>query len=90
MYEEAGATFSFMCLLFVVACKGREHKMRKTGRLFPVQLLANVEIFNIGRKLSIDIFILNYNYIKYLERKGHSNRGTIVIKIELEMLITFR
>lgn len=29
----------------------------------------------------------NYNYFKYLERKGHPNRGTAVIKIELKMLI---
>lgn len=29
----------------------------------------------------------NYNYFKYLEGKGHPNRGTAVIKIELKMLI---
>lgn len=29
----------------------------------------------------------HYNYFKYLEGKGHSNRGTAVIKIELKMLI---
>lgn len=27
----------------------------------------------------------NYNYFKYLEGKGHSNRGAAVIKIELNV-----
>lgn len=62
---------------------------RKTWFLCSVPV-TEVGFFSSKRKLSMGTFILQLNYFKYLERKGHPTGRTAVIKIELKMLIIFQ
>ena len=74
--------------LFMAVSFTKEAK-RKTWFLCSMPV-TEVGFFNSKRKLSMGTFILQLNYFKYLERKGHPTGRTAVIKIELKMLMIFQ
>lgn len=66
--------------------KGSEYRRRKTWFLCFAPFAE--QNFSISKEHCQWVLLFsNYNYFKYLEGKGHPNRGTAVIKIELKMLI---